>query len=1721
VVAALVFAAVLVAWPCRLVWGQELPELTDLLGVGENDLDSELADFEAPFERAIPIPADTAEVTFPFGVGRARYGATVTLVWHSGRKTDIRFRVADATYKEKVPGDELRFVKRTLPDACLDIPALKARYFVRPNPAFYSENAVRALRDEWGSLPSPDDHPLVLSLQLDAAGAALSLDGNYVGRVDQVGGLKEVIASLPAEAEAKCRPREAWSPWTPLELRSLARPGAMSNAVLNVDEDALKATGIPMRLLDGGASADVGCVRDVSPRITAEGPYCYYERSALEGLRTSLLMSVPVAPYTRAWVLCAAEDDPAKNPAFNVRLTRYRKGGIGNAMVTTSVDVPREETEQDGLHCVGRVEYVGKDGKTTVPLWLAEVSLNSSEIQDVVYGDWHGGRLDFELKGRHRDSKSGVHVFAVTLEQSPVEMEVKQVIPGSVFHNREQPEMKVALRPRTAGVVALKWAVQDVWCNEVATGKREYSFAEGGESQEVSIPLKMKEDGWYQVVFSLQDKMGRLLLAHTAAYAQLPPDTRKAGYESPFGCWWQQYLHSHMTDPKIIGPLLFKAGIRRTTHTAQSEAVMKPWNVTIDMVPWFGGYRTPGAPKLTLDEWQAEYEARVSDYVEKFPHVGLAMVFHESYRSSMAPEVWGGEPDPLSAHGLIEKAKLACALLREKYPNLKIIVGNSGWSGALISQLLRGGLPADQIDGLGMERLIGYFAKDSMPPERHEASWTLRQTALQYGCKAPPTDCYESGGRGNYGMSQRLIAEYVVRDSLVGLAWGYPYIGVGVISENVNGYYHTRWGGDSILRRTPLLYPQPQYVAIATMTRMLDRVKLVQRVPTGSHTAYALEFARGIERVYALWTPRGSCDMALTFPRDSVVKVHGHYGRARPSNMLNAELHVEATEEVTYVTASAAATAVIAGARAFPLDQPPDDAVIIAPLKDPAAWVWTHSKALERGPFPYAWLPWRTAGKGKLSATSDPEKGDCLRLELIPKGKLPDLVDECLSLQVATPLSVPGKPHTIGVWVKGNSCWGRVIFEIMDAEGERFRGGQYKYEPRGTSYINFDGWCFVALPLSDKSPVRDRFYYSPGTLWTGSGGNGEIDYPIRVTGLAVTLKRKALDLADMASVEPSILLKDLSLYGAPGDMAPGVARTLGVASPVSVRPDTKDHRDALYSDGDLRHVALGSRPPGFTEGCVLKEEDGRRYVSCERGTRGLFKNLSYHGSRSWLDYEWSFRFRFPSADKLGFTCKLRTGLDSSPFLKAPRMGPEDKCKGVRLDISAQGFDPRVVDGMFQMAGGSTWTEKGLPPLEAGRWYQIVIRAAGRALDLSLEHEGRQVSVYRGPIPAGGGGVDLASPHPIDLADIRISEVVPTDEDWSHAGRIRTEDESPVQGTTCTRIDGPLMITDAITLADREHPCILSAYIRSDEDGVPVTMIIGNRTKIVRATKQWARYSFLATPPQEDEKNIPCTFGLKGSDEGVVRFAAPQVEYAPFDPDAKRAVGWERALETDYTLDDQVAHGGHRSLRAQNAGRTVAVQEGEFAEEDPRSLALGGWLRTDDGAIKEAKLKLEVYRDKKHWIPRTLTEEEPQETFIVPLKSTSRGWEYVGARFSPRNSVKRFRLSLMVDSAGGTVWLDDLVLRPLGRFAATPDIADSSADLFGEEAGEDAEMADEVMAILGSIDIEAAAKDNILRNPGFETFMTNRLITAESDRPSSYALPERPATWMKTKAGRTP
>jgi hypothetical protein len=174
----------------------------------------------------------------------------------------------------------------------------------------------------------------------------------------------------------------------------------------------------------------------------------------------------------------------------------------------------------------------------------------------------------------------------------------------------------------------------------------------------------------------------------------------------------------------------------------------------------------------------------------------------------------------------------------------------------------------------------------------------------------------------------------------------------------------------------------------------------------------------------------------------------------------------------------------------------------------------------------------RRPGKFTLNQRNDPEKGACLEVALQKTGELPAVVAEYTALKLKRPAPIPGRPHSIGMWVKGDSSWGRILWEIEDARGKRFRssGGYDGGDWGNYSALDFDGWCFMSFPLTNDSPFT-HIEADPGAGQWQSSGDRRLDYPLKLTGIYVITHRQSLSLTKMMPVTKPLRFKNLSVMG--------------------------------------------------------------------------------------------------------------------------------------------------------------------------------------------------------------------------------------------------------------------------------------------------------------------------------------------------------------------------------------------------------------------------------------------------------------------------------------------------------------------------------------------------------------------------------------------------------------
>lgn len=1067
-----------------------------------------------------PVPPEADRVDLRFRCGRDRAGVLVTLTWADGQTTALPLR-ADTD-----PAAD---------DGCLVLP-WGVKLYTRPNLTFYG-NAARkaAVLKGWASFPAASEQWLHLVFRPGASGTQVWADGRFIHELAGRQQLRRVDVKPSPSATmgtVECS-REPDSPYLPLELEAVARPanwtaaiGALAwpdklaDATLSLPAGATTLAGVPLRVatrgLDLAGAGWLDCPVDDLVSF-------YWRRNALAGLPEQTLLSVPQDTYVAAHVLCAAETDPAKVPEFTVRLTRYANSR-GDALADTPVRLPHAAGQQ-----VGTVRYAG----AAVPLWLVRVPLKCGLLQDLLREDERkygfsyplptAKYLDLELLDpllgvdqadafpppllpvgrtyKPDTRRSAVHVYAVTLERSPAELTVRPSTGRSIFYAAEQPALAATIGARAPGRYRLRWQFADFDGRVAAEGER---AVEATGDTLARVPVDVGQ-GWYASRVLLCDEAGRELVDQRGTFVVLPPDTRRARFESPHGTWWFHWFHGGAPDLERCGPVFQRAGLRHTIlPNSLPEEKTAPYALTWWCVPW-------KSPKMApVDQFVAEFEQHIRDQRARWPHaLPTVMLYHESsaYNAPFPPELWGAQPpaaapaDEANWTRRMEYVHAMSAMLRAKFPELSIQIGNAGDGCAMVGALLRRGLKPSEYDSVAVEDLGQTFIPERPVPGGMQSVWLLRETARRLGHpQARPTGCYEWIGRRNSALGLAGQAEWYIRDALQARAYGFQSIALGTLHDAGAGYFHTIWGSGGLCSRYPYMYPKPAYAALATLTQVLDRAQYVRAVPTGCLSVYALEFRRDDGWVYALWTPRGQRTVRLGLASGQPARVVDLVGRERALAGPVAALTVGTAAQYV-VTPAPLATATADPAPAATPAEPPvaTDSLATAQLNQ------DHLKWLDRTTGGN--LPHRLRGNCTLRTVTDAERGACQELELQPTGEAWPLLHEHGIVKLAQPLVAPGECGSVGVWVKGNSGWGDVMFEVKDANGA----------PKlllpdwpATTAINFDGWRLVRQKLPE------------GPTWRAKAS---------LTALVVSLPRQMLYVTEMVKVtELRVRLKDAGLW---------------------------------------------------------------------------------------------------------------------------------------------------------------------------------------------------------------------------------------------------------------------------------------------------------------------------------------------------------------------------------------------------------------------------------------------------------------------------------------------------------------------------------------------------------------------------------------------------------------
>ena len=1148
-----------------------------------------------PLDGAVEVVSDTpATGTVPeagvrFVVGESKR-SFFEIEWDSGKVTKLPVRVSDARFKYvgKAPGKKFGsfFV---VTNAVVYVGG--ASQFAVPDPKPYSGASFNAYwgrngrlydayLDVCGRLPDATRHVCDIRFVPVPGGVRVVLDGSYRLTVAPEkddppdATAKEVRYSFAKGAAFAPKPQERLDynhdRFTVLDLAANPRAKAFADAELSPGtEPGLRLVdGVPLAIAEPVDSGDVAICHEVAG-FSGMSWNPYTAREPSQGFGAEVHFRLLAKPYLKAHVVFALDDaesrytGKAKERILTLRLSRYAGNGAGmNAISEATLDYT------DGVPPdLKRVGAVTRGGKT-YPLYCATVGFDLQPVRDLVArrnsgvqpdGSLGGDYIDFDLAGRTSgvsvtdSSDSAFNIFGATLEAATVAMDFKssEEAPGNVFTQDEKNRrMTVVLRCERAGASGrIDWTAKDVWTGRVLkTGAIPYELRAVGETRETDLDLNFSDEpGVYEIAFDVKDAAGAPQYAVTTRTAVTPPAERLAKAEdSPYHTWWFKGPHGSPSTWEIGGALMRKAGIRRSIVPEVPDEVREKYGIAYNgsvTAPGMGEFDAATGKfkphgELGGEEW---FVTNMVQAIAQKGHVDHVLVWHETapYKPDF-PEELLDLPVPAAT----EKDKAAGAyvnevgrLVRRHFPHLRLQIGNSNCSALGAACLpFRGGADPQYYDNIGTESGMAGKFPEAMFVCGVQGLMISQDCVSRYA-KRPvkATACFEYVMQASSKLGELRHAQWYMRDALVMLAHEMPLVPLGILFDCNSPYFDSVWGNAGIFFRSPYLEPKLAYVAYGALTRALDGVKLVRQLDTGSTTVYALLFRRADGRyATALWCAKGEAELSLGVAGGG--EVFDMLGRAKAFDG-----KVVASESPTYVVTQAPVESVRQLRRAFPSDaeflrtgrevyrfaDPAD--VSVAPDRR------AETKSLRLLPF------LKASDHFAVRNVEDPEKGSCLEVSLdTSKEKVNPYYTEFTTLRLKEPVIIGESCRQLGLWVKGNSNWASICFEVEDAEGEVLttfyvRDPAWKSLEWGnwTMWVNFDGWSIVSCAF-EKGPWEHA-----GMVGNGRP-NGKVDFPIKVRAVTVEMNRRKLDLVDFKPTDTTIRLGDMVTSEEPGLAIPRV-----------------------------------------------------------------------------------------------------------------------------------------------------------------------------------------------------------------------------------------------------------------------------------------------------------------------------------------------------------------------------------------------------------------------------------------------------------------------------------------------------------------------------------------------------------------------------------------------------
>lgn len=722
---------------------------------------------------------------------------------------------------------------------------------------------------------------------------------------------------------------------------------------------------------------------------------------------------------------------------------------------------------------------------------------------------------------------SDVVILAATLEPSPITMEYTSAEAGNVFSDKQKSVFTLTLtnRSKQAGDVRVfAEAAGPGTGEELGIERKTWTVEkklrlEPGKSKQVELDVTPKRRGWYSCTLGVES--GELVQRRDTTFAVLAPDTRKATTDSPFGIWEFWFPHSvarRENQVETLAKLINKGGWRWTyggspggrgdDTQGEFRRLKEQYKIVWSAHSLPQGYQR-GRGWFDQAEFDKTIPEAVKHDLEIFdPHF---KVMHES-RSSLNllrrySEYLGGKPYDMPAEekanleAQFENVKKYCLAVKKLDSRAKIVLFNDYPS--VVFQFLSRGFPKEAFDVIGLEGAMFLRQPERQPDwlsllgHAHE----MKRALAKFGYDKPiwTTEAlYHPTEAGALTLhDQGVIA---VREAMMALQLGISrMVAAGILKDPSDDYHWSNWGSAGFCFRDPEINPKPSYAMYAWLTQVLDQAKPAGKLATPNSSLHVVDFKRADgAHVYGIWTASGVQTVVLEAKgRPAVSDVFGN-----PVELAKDGLTLTVSPTPQYITDATLERVVEATAVETPgeIGQVLFDFDKIDGLKTRGA----ANAVLES-----SWDTPRMKGKFATSQV-EIDGASAMRIELQPDGDERTLLPRYVEYQLAKPIELSGRPYEFTARVKGNGGWGRIMFEVVDAKGRvwtscgnQYAGASNAADPHGVSFVSFDGWNTMRMPIVGMYPGKDQSAFWPRNYnWWPTNSPEEVELAAQAKEMA-------------------------------------------------------------------------------------------------------------------------------------------------------------------------------------------------------------------------------------------------------------------------------------------------------------------------------------------------------------------------------------------------------------------------------------------------------------------------------------------------------------------------------------------------------------------------------------------------------------------------------------------